>query len=257
MRPHLTHLESFDSQCVQPRLAHVESLGSECAWSREPSFFREDTQHTIGEDAGPQPSGVGAGRMSQDGDPFEGYEDLLEAGIEEWNMDFSAVRASSRATKADADRWPGKDVYWGPDTDAETASASLMSASSASLMSASSCSSRCSVCGCGSVASVSLSSMPSPATRTCPSRCCNSILKSSLSAIPTDADTLSPWLASHLPNNSLSVVFFHEEEALIEQQEEDLKEEDEEEEQDRPITAQSDHVLGSSLARITSWMTDQ
>jgi len=52
----------------------------------------------------------------------------------------------------------------------------------------------------------------------------------------------------------LSVGFVHEEEALIEQQEED-KEQDEEEEQDRPITAQSDQVLGSSLARITSWMT--
>jgi len=235
----------------QPRLTHVESLGSECC-SRETSFFREDTQLSIVQETEFRPSRDDVGRLSRivsendtkaTGDPFEGYEDLREAGLDEWNMDFSAVQARFRATESDADWLPGKDdVYWAPDTDAETTMAGPMSASS--------CSSRCSVCGCGSVLSMS-ADMQSPALRACPSRCCNSILRTSLTAIPVDAGTDSLWSGVYLPASSLNVGFFDETAALMAQREED-EEEDEEEEQGRPITAQPDHVLGSSLSRISS-----
>jgi len=164
----------------QPRLARV--VASDTCQLHEASLLRDDSQHTTGWDTGPRPNRDGVGRLCQVereadtkviGNPFEGYEDLIEAGFEDWNMDSLVARASSLGTEADADWLLGKDdiVDCGSHTDHETTMASRMSTFSSS----SSCS-RCSVCGCDSVS----------AMQTSPPHCCSSVIRSSLVAyLPT------------------------------------------------------------------------
>mmetsp|Transcript_106645 Transcript_106645/g.206628 ORF Transcript_106645/g.206628 Transcript_106645/m.206628 type:complete len:236 (+) Transcript_106645:59-766(+) len=225
----------------QPRLAHVESLGSESASDEcqlhEAALLRQDTQLSTGDDTGSRPNSDSAGRLSQfgceadinaTGDTFDGYEDLLEAGMEEWNMDFVVARGSSLATEADTDWLPSKgDVAsWTHGRESETSTAGCSRVSS--------CSSRCSVCGCDSVQPLSLLDTHSLAIQT-PRNCCSSILRTSLMALPTDG------------TSSLSVCLRDEHEVFKAQQQQ-LQEEDEEEEE------QSTNAFWPSLTNISSLM---
>jgi len=180
----------------QSRLACVESnaldIAADICQLHETSLLRDHTQQTTGQDTGPRPSRDGVGRLSQvgceadtkaSGNPFEGYEDLIEAGFEDWNMDFLVARASSLATEADVDWLLGKNdvVDCGSHSDHETGMASRMSTYS--------CSSsyiRCSMCGRDSVPPVSLSDIQSSAMQTGPPHCCSGAIRSSLVAyLPT------------------------------------------------------------------------
>lgn len=165
----------------------------------EASLLGADTQHSTVQDTGPCPRD-GDGRLSQvgcdskpTGNPFEGCEDLLEAGIEDWNMDFAIARTKRVPTTADAHWLPGKSdvvLFSRPDTNAETVMSGCMSTSS--------CSSRCSESQCDSVPSMSPSDMRSSEISP---HYCNSILGTSLRAV--DDGTNSPWLGTHLPASSL------------------------------------------------------
>lgn len=189
------------------RLSHVESLSPNwavdaCDLPEAPPLVSEKAQHSTGQDTRVQPSRDGDRRLSHLGceadtkapaDPFEGCEDLLEAGIEEWNIDFAVARARLLATQADEDRLCGKDddaVYSGPDTDAETVMAGCMSISSSF--------SRDITWRSSSVPSLSLSGEQSSEM---PPQFCKSILGTSLRTV--DDGTHSPWLGTHLPTSSL------------------------------------------------------